>query len=417
MDVSTISNRQRWALALAATFTMTISYVDRQTLAVLAPRVTADLGIGERGFGFLLSAFSVAYLIGAPLSGAWIDRVGPRRGLLVAVLAWTAVAGLHCLAPGFGALLAMRVALGFAESPSFPGAARTVQRALLPSQRARGLGVLFTGSSFGAMIAPPLATALMAAYSWRAAFVGVALAGLVWVPVWLTVAWSPSGRALLDAPPAPDAAKPTVGDERPLYKHPAMLRAVVLIVASAPAISFVLLWSSKFLVRTYHLAPVAVGRYLWIPPLVYDLGSVAFGDLSSRRALRRRFDGSPDRGLVAVAAVMCACVALLSLAPTPAAAMAVASVAMAGGAGLYALLTSDLFARVPEGSISAAGGLCATAQSIAYVIANPLVGASAASSGSYARAAVTLGLWVLPGAAVWLLWKPPPARTAATQRA
>ena len=416
MDVSTISNRRRWALALAATFTMTISYVDRQTLAVLAPRVTADLGIGERGFGLLLSAFSVAYLVGAPLSGAWIDRVGPRKGLLVAVLAWTAVAGLHCLAPGLGALLAMRVALGLAESPSFPGAARTVQRALVPSQRARGLGVLFTGSSIGAMIAPPLATALMAAYSWRAAFVGVALAGLVWVPVWLAVAWSPSGRALLDADP--DAvASPTEPPEGPVYKHPAMLRAVVLILASAPALSFVLLWSSKFLVRTYHVEPAAVGRYLVIPPLVYDLGSVAFGDLSSRRALRRNFDGSPDRALVAVAAVMCACVGLLQLAPSPAAAMAVASVAMAGGAGLYALLTTDLFSRVPEGSISAAGGLCATAQSIAYVIANPLVGASAAATGSYARATLTLGLWVLPGAAVWLLWKPPPARRAASHRA
>jgi len=70
MEPPPITRRQRWAFALAATFTMTISYVDRQTLAVLAPRVTADLGIGEVRFGLLLSAFSVAYLVGATASTA-----------------------------------------------------------------------------------------------------------------------------------------------------------------------------------------------------------------------------------------------------------------------------------------------------------------------------------------------------------
>jgi len=324
MELPPITRRQRWAFALAATFTMTISYVDRQTLAVLAPRVTAELGIDEIRFGLLLSAFSVAYLIGAPLSGLWIDRVGARRGLLVAVCAWTVVAALHTVAPSFAALLALRVALGFAESPSFPGAAQTVQRALLPEDRARGLGVLFTGSSIGAMIAPPLATAIMAGFGWRMAFLGTAIAGLVWVPIWLAVAWTRRGVALLDPRPAdsfphpgetPDGAAfrspGRFAGAAPLLRNPALWRALVLIVASAPAISFVILWSSKFLVRTYGLSPVDVGRYLWIPPLCYDLGSVLFGDLSSRRARRNGFDGSPDRGLIAVAACLTACVAFM----------------------------------------------------------------------------------------------------------
>jgi MFS transporter, ACS family, hexuronate transporter len=430
MDPSDVSRRRRWALCLAATFTMTISYVDRQTLSVLAPWVTAELGIRERDFGVLLSAFSIAYLVGAPLAGAWIDRVGARRGLLMSVLVWTVVAALHSLAPGFGVLLAMRVLLGFAESPSFPGAARTVQQALPPGDRARGIGVLFTGSSFGAMVAPPLAAAFMAAFSWRAAFLGTALVGLVWVPLWLALAWSPAGRSLLDAPPraktvAPpnsedvDAAPfrgvaPLGADDPPLWRHPAMLRAVVLIVASAPALAFTLLWASKYLVTTFHVSVGAVAGYLWIPPLVYDVGAVVFGDLSSRRARRRGFDGSPDRALVAVGAVMCASVALLAVASSPPVAVAVLSLAMAGGAGLYALLTTDLFSRVPEASISAAGGLCAAAQSIAYVIANPLIGASAQATHGYRGAVCALGLWLLPGAVAWIVWKPPPARRMAT---
>src|SRR5262245_20525854 len=177
---------------------MAVSYVDRQTLAVLAPTVTTALGISEQGYGWLVSAFSIAYLVGAPLAGRLVDRVGARHGLLGAVLLWSIVAALHALAPGFGILFALRIALGFAEAPSFPGAAQTVHRSLPPEERARGFGVLFTGSSFGAMIAPPLATFFEARWGWRVAFLVTAIAGLVWVPVWLAVAFAPASRRALD---------------------------------------------------------------------------------------------------------------------------------------------------------------------------------------------------------------------------
>ena len=109
---------------------MSLSYVDRQTLSVLAPTITKALGISDVGYGWLGSAFSLAYLAGGPLAGMWIDRVGARRGLLAAVVAWSVVAALQAAAPGFGALVAMRLALGLAESPTFPGGVQTVQRGL-----------------------------------------------------------------------------------------------------------------------------------------------------------------------------------------------------------------------------------------------------------------------------------------------
>src|SRR5215212_8817730 len=101
-----------WQVAIVATLTMTVSYVDRQTLAVLAPSVTKALNISNEAYGWLGSAFSIAYLFGTPLSGWWIDRIGARRGLVASVLAWSAVAALHAVVPGFGMLFALRLALG-----------------------------------------------------------------------------------------------------------------------------------------------------------------------------------------------------------------------------------------------------------------------------------------------------------------
>src|SRR5262249_1898877 len=153
-----LSGFRSWALALTATATMAVSYVDRQTLAVLAPTVTRELGISETGYADLLSAFAIAYLLGAPLPGWLLDAIGARKGLLAAGVAWSGVAALPALVPSYGVLFALRIALGLTEAPSFPGAAQTVQRALPARKRSTGFGILFTGSSFGAMLAPPIAT-------------------------------------------------------------------------------------------------------------------------------------------------------------------------------------------------------------------------------------------------------------------
>jgi ACS family hexuronate transporter-like MFS transporter len=414
-----LSRRAAWALALAATLTMSVSYVDRQTLAVLAPTVTKALGISEQGYGWLVSAFSLAYLVGSPLAGRVVDRVGARRGLLAAVGLWSAVAALHALVPGFGVLFALRIALGLAESPSFPGAAQTVHRALPPADRARGFGMLFTGSSIGAMVAPPLAVAIDARYGFRAAFLVTAAAGLLWLPLWLRFAWAPAAREALEGRRAPPVGTETDGASIPsveprlgtleLVTHPAVLRAVLVVLASAPVIAFFLNWGAKLLVRAYALEQADVGRYLWLPPLLFDAGAVAFGHLASRRAAARGVRrGEPDRPLVAAAALLCTTAALVPLASGPAGAMLVAGVAMAGGGALFALVTADMLARVPPGSVSTAGGITAAAQSLAYIVANPLVGKAVQASGSYTGTLVALGLWVVPGCVAWLAWSPPP---------
>ena len=187
---------------------MAVSYVDRQTLAVLAPTVREALGISVSSYGWLVSAFSFAYLVGAPLAGRLIDAVGARRGLVGAVLVWSVVAALHAVVPGLFVLFALRIALGLTESPSFPGAAQTVHRALPPADRARGFGVLFTGSSFGAMVAPLLATWVAAHVGWRAAFLVTAVVGLCWVPLWIAVAFAGRARAVLDHAAEPPAGAP-----------------------------------------------------------------------------------------------------------------------------------------------------------------------------------------------------------------
>jgi MFS transporter, ACS family, hexuronate transporter len=405
----TLSPGRAWALALTATFTMSVSYVDRQTLAALAPTVTKELSIQETSYGLLLSAFSIAYLVGSPLAGRMIDAVGARRGMLGAVLVWSAVAALHALVPSFAVLFALRIALGLAESPSFPGAAQTVHRALPPHERARGLGILFTGSSFGAMVAPKLATYFNEQWGFRAAFLGSSLVGLVWVPLWLALAWTGPGRAALDRRDAPRAAS-TGG--RGLLANKGVWRAVALILACAPLLGLHFNWLSKFLERQFHTTQSQIGNLLILPPLLFDAGAVLFGSLATRALKRRPDDDRPPHLLILVSTIVAMTGAFLPVCPDPWAAMALAGISMAGGGGIYSLVTADMLRRVPPGAVSTAGGLLAAAQSLALIIANPVIGRSVEASGSYTPILVALSLLHLPGAAVWLLWKPPPVHRA-----
>jgi len=117
----------------------TISYIDRNTLALLAPSILRDAHLSNEQYGFILSGFSIAYMLGNPLWGRIVDRVGVRASMTAAVLLWTLASVSHVFAGGFRGFLLSRTALGLGEAASYPGAVRTVTQTLPPSTRARGI--------------------------------------------------------------------------------------------------------------------------------------------------------------------------------------------------------------------------------------------------------------------------------------
>jgi ACS family hexuronate transporter-like MFS transporter len=407
-----------WSLAVGATLTMAVSYFDRQALAALSPTLIPALGMTTEQYGLLGSAFAFAYLVGSPLSGWIIDRTGSRRGLLGAVVAWSIVAALHSLVPGYGVLFALRIALGLTESPSFPGAAKTIERALPAADRARGFGLLFTGSSFGALLAPFAASALTERYGWRVAFLGTAVVGLAWIPLWLLLTRSAAARAALDPSPEdehPKQARRGIAPILETVRHPAVQRACVVVLATAPLVGFSLQMSPKLLADVEHIAQADMGKYLWIPPLLFDIGSLLFGHLASVHARAHR--GEPSKALFVFCGLLGSGLWLMLLVPGPHAKMVITGLAMAGVGGLFATFTADMLGRVPTSLVSTAGGITAAAQSLAHIVALPLAGRAIDKTGGYAVPIIALSAAVFPGVLVWLLWKPPPLREVTTDPA
>jgi ACS family hexuronate transporter-like MFS transporter len=265
------------------------------------------------------------------------------------------------------------------------------------------------------MIAAPLALSIEATLGFRAAFLVTALAGLLWIPIWLVTT-----RA--DRIPDDDALA-AVAAQASIYRGPEprevaperwidvmtsgpVLRAVVAVIGAAPAIMFVLNWSPQYLREHWHMTALATRGYLVAPPLLFDLGAVGFGWWASVRdnAAAKRGFKTTHAGLIALATTLAALLALAPLAPSPAVAMAVFSISGCGGGGIYVLVTADMLSRVPLSKTSSAGGMTAAAQSLALVIAAPLVGWSVDRTHHYGLALVALGLMVIPTSLAFALW-------------
>jgi hypothetical protein len=236
------------------------------------------------------------------------------------------------------------------------------------------------------------------------AFLLTSAAGLLWIPLWIGVTRSRAVRERLDSATsaaAPNEPRLALGE---LLRHPIIIRALCGVIAAAPVFNFSQIWGAKYLVGTFHVSQGDVGDYLWLPPLLFDLGAVFFGDRASRQ---RRPEGAPPRGLYAIGIILALVLGALPLAATPWQSIWIMGIAMGGSGALYTLITSDLLGRMPAGSVSFAGGVMACAQSLALIISGPLIGRAVDKLGNYDAVGVILAVWVIPGSLVWLLWRPP----------
>src|SRR5262245_613114 len=111
----------RRAVLAGATFLLAVLlYVDRICISTAKEGITHDLGLTDKQFGWVLSAFALGYaLFQAP--GGWLaDRFGPRRVLTLVVAAWSFFTGLTGWASGYVAMLVVRFWFGAGEAGGFP---------------------------------------------------------------------------------------------------------------------------------------------------------------------------------------------------------------------------------------------------------------------------------------------------------
>ncbi len=294
MTGSADAARFRWVALGVFVLSSAINYLDRQTLATLAPLLRTEFHLSNAEYGLILSAFSITYAASAPFAGVFIDRIGLNRAISLAVGLWSLAGIATGFTRGLAGLVSCRSVLGIGEAGGIPAAGKAIHQYLRPAERALGNAVNQVGVSLGLIAAPPLATYLAVRAGWRQAFVITGVLGLIWIPVWNWTARRASG-----------VPAPKLGGSTEMLRDSRLWAFVIANALSMVGYSLWTNWTTLYLVEVHRLTLVQAAWYAWIPPLFAMLGGLAGGWLSMRMV---------DRGVTAVSARFRICLAASVLA-------------------------------------------------------------------------------------------------------
>jgi predicted MFS family arabinose efflux permease len=143
-------------------------------IAGLLPALARDLNVGLPAAGNLVTAFSLAYAIGAPVMAVLTAGLERRRLLAIAMGGFALGNLLAALAPGYSGLLAARLLLAFSAASFMPAASGYAAAVGGPERRGRALSKVTTGLTLAIIAGVPLGVLVGQGFGWRATFFGVA---------------------------------------------------------------------------------------------------------------------------------------------------------------------------------------------------------------------------------------------------
>ncbi len=257
--------------------------------------IRQDLRFGEAGLGVAVSAFFGVAAVTALAGSGLIDRIGRRRGhVLAGCLVALGALGVALLADRWWLLVAFMALLGVGNAACQVTSNLAIAQALPPGRRGLGFGIKQSAVPLAMMFGGLAVPTTGALFGWRWTFVVLAVAG---VAVAVLVPWL--GGAIGRVP-----ARSAVADRPP--RGPLLLCGVATMCASAAA-NFL----GAFLASWGHevgLSPTQAG-------LLMAAGSA--GNITVRVLVGHRADGRHGANLPIVAAQMLAGAAFLLLLAVP----------------------------------------------------------------------------------------------------
>jgi len=186
-----------WIIAVLFIIT-SINYASRATLGIVATPLAGEFHLNKVQLGYLLSAFAWAYVIGQIPGGGLLDRYGSRPVYLWSITLWAVFTALQAFVPYLSfvpvmiSLFMLRLALGFAECPSFPANARIVANWFPKSERGTA-SAIFNASQYMSVVAfTPLMGWLAQYHGWQSVFFWMGVIGLIGAAIFWAVVDSPS---------------------------------------------------------------------------------------------------------------------------------------------------------------------------------------------------------------------------------
>lgn len=380
-----IRNARWWVAGFLASAT-TLNYLDRQNFPVAVTEIQRHIAITDKQYSQLQMLFLLAYALMYAGGGKLADRLGTRLGYSVIIVWWSVANILHGLVSTLLGLGIARFLLGLGEGGGFPCSAKAVSEWFSPEERALAFGIFNTGSSVGAVIAPPLIALLILRLNWRWVFFVTGALGFVWALAWwIFYRWLERRQSIGDSDP--ERSMPLlVSGAAPVRRPPqvwipwvdllryrqiwGLLSAKFL---TDSAWFFFIFWLPKYLSDVRHLNIKEIGYYAWIPYAFAGAGSFVGGWLSSFLIRRHLTIDTSRKICLGLSAGMMPISLLIAASPlgTAIAFFSLALFAHQFWSTILQTLAADIF---PSGIVGSVAGLMGAVGSFGAMLFDLLVG-------------------------------------------
>lgn len=398
----------RWWVLVVFLLGVTVNYITRNSLGILAPELKTSLGISTEQYSWIVGAFQIAYTIFQPLCGWLIDVIGLKIGFLICAALWALMCLLHAGAGSWLHLAVLRFMMGAAEAAATPANAKTIGEWFPKKERPIAAGWAGVGFSVGAMLAPPIIYFAHASFGWQGAFIFTGVLAMVWIVVWWLFYFSPEKHpnlskeelALIKQDNEPDAVKlPFLTALKTVARNKRFYGIAIPAFMAEPAWAVLSFWVPLYLASERGMDLKQIAMFAWLPFLAADLGSIASGYLT--RLYTRWFGCSRVNSVVAssvTGACMMIALALVAITRSPYVAIALISVGGFGHQIISCMLSALVVESFEKGQMATVNGMRGSAAWIASFLFSLVIGVTADKIG-FNPLFIAMGFFDLIGAA------------------
>lgn len=258
-----------------------VNYLTRNAIFALFDPVKRDLSLTDAHLGWLGSAYVLVFSV-ASLPAGVIGDLGSRRVVIATGVAlWSAGTALSGLAQDFGWLLLARSLVGLGGAAAATASAALVADYFPGRRRSTAMSIFMAGLAVGGVFGILLAGQLEHAFGWRAAFLTLALPGVLLAVLVLRIPdpTRPATPAREGAEALLEVFRELAGAARRILST----RTLVAVFVGGALISFgmngLVGWAPTFISREMSLSPAKASLILGTYGLAFGIGGTVAGGL------------------------------------------------------------------------------------------------------------------------------------------
>lgn len=361
----------RWIICGLLFIAATINYIDRNVISILKQEVIlAWPGWSEAKFAYIVLLFQLAYAVMMLISGALIDRIGIRKGFLIAIIWWSFAAMGHAISATVVSFAVWRILLGIGEAANFPASIKAVAEWFPKRERALATGIFNSGTTIGAMTTPFLVNWILVHFKgqriegWQWVFIMTGALGFIWVVLWLMFYDHPEKHPRLSKEElvyiqSEPGEKVEKTPWTPLLRYRQTWAFTIGKFMTDPIWWVWLFWVPGFLSKKFGVEIKDMGGAIFIIYTMAAIGSVAGGWFSAV-FIKKGWTVNASRKTAMLICALCV-IPVIYASVTPNKWLAVILIGLACGshqgwsANIFTL-TSDMFPKRAVGSVVGIGG-------------------------------------------------------------